>query len=189
MWKVFLFPLLALLLFVADVPAQQPTSTGQSESVSNDPATHGQIMEFMQVMDMRKTLDTMMPILQKQMKEQTAHMREQFPQMRPQDAASADAEEEQLMLGFFRRFPVEKIEEDLVPIYQKYYSRTEMDAILSFYESPVGRKMRITMPAMMAEVMQVTNARIQPILDEFMNEVKERIAQRMKKSDSTGSPK
>ncbi len=186
MWKVILFPFLALLLFVAEAPAQQPTSTGQSGS---DPATRGQVMEFMQVIDMRKMFDTMMPILQKQMKEQTAHVREQFPQLRPQDAASADAEEEQLMLGLFKRFPVEKIEEDLVPIYQKYYSRTEMDAILSFYESPVGRKMKATMPAMMAEVMQATNARMQPIVDEFMKEVKERMEKRVKRSDATGSSK
>jgi hypothetical protein len=180
-----------LLVFIAVASAQQGATAKDADSVSKEPATHGQIVEFLQVMDMRKTLDAMVPVIQRQMREQLAQMQDQFPQMKPEDAASLASEQEQLIAGLFERMPVDKIEEDLVPIYQRHYTRPEMDAILAFYESPVGQKMRATMPAMMGEVMQVTNARMQAVFDDLMREIKQRAAQRAKKSAATdaGAPK
>jgi uncharacterized protein len=78
-----------------------------------------------------------------------------------------------------------------VPIYQKYYTRPEMDAILAFYESPAGRKMMTTMPAMMGEIMQVVNARMQPVINDLMREMRERMEQRAKKppANEAAAPK
>lgn len=173
------------LVFANLASAQQSSAAKGTESSSHDPATHAQVVEFLQVMDTRKTLDAMIPVFQKQMREQAAHMREQFPDMKPEAAAAADAEAEQLISGMFKRMPIDKIEEDLVPIYQKYYTRPEMDAILAFYQSPAGQKMRTTMPAMMGEMMQVVNARLQPVVNDLMRQMKERMEQRAKKSAAT----
>jgi len=174
-----------LLLFIGAARGQQGATAKEAESVSDDPATRAQIIEFLQVVDLRKTLDAMVPLIQRQMREQFAHIQEQFPHMKPEDTASLAAEQEQLIAGVFKRMPVDKIEEDLVPIYQRHYSRTEMDAILAFYESPVGQKMRATNPAMMGEVMQVTNARMQGVMDDLVHEIKQRAEERAKKAGAT----
>lgn len=41
-----------------------------------------------------------------------------------------------------------------VPIYQKHYSEEDIQAILAFYKSPVGRRMVSSMPVVMQEAMQ-----------------------------------
>jgi len=178
--------LFLVLLFLANLAFAQQSSAGKGTASSSDgPATHAQIVEFLEVMDLRKTLDAMIPVFQKQLREQAAHAQEQYPDMKPEAATAANAETERLISGMFKRMPIDKIEEDLVPIYQKYYTHSEMDTILAFYKSPVGEKMRNTMPAMMGEMMEAVNARMQPVIDELMREMRQRIEQRAKKSATT----
>lgn len=59
---------------------------------------------------------------------------------------------------FWDEFRKEVSAEDLVklyaPIYSKYYSEADLDALLKFYESPVGKKMISTMPDLMKDSME-----------------------------------
>ena len=45
--------------------------------------------------------------------------------------------------------------ERLVPIYQKYYSEEDIDGLLAFYKSPVGKKTLSIMPQLLQESMNV----------------------------------
>ena len=45
--------------------------------------------------------------------------------------------------------------EPIVSLYEKYYSEKDIDAMVSFYNSPVGRKMIETTPAVMQESVQI----------------------------------
>jgi len=42
----------------------------------------------------------------------------------------------------------------MVPIYQKHLTKSDLDAILAFYSSPIGQKLQREQPAMMQEGMQ-----------------------------------
>ncbi len=42
----------------------------------------------------------------------------------------------------------------MIPIYQRHLTKTDLDAVISFYASPVGQKLLKEQPAMMAESMQ-----------------------------------
>jgi hypothetical protein len=42
-----------------------------------------------------------------------------------------------------------------VPIYQKYYSEEDIQAIVAFYDSPVGKRMVKNQPAVVQEAMQI----------------------------------
>jgi len=46
----------------------------------------------------------------------------------------------------------------VVPIYAKHLSHDDVRALLTFYESPIGKKMIAVQPAVMAESMQVGQA-------------------------------
>ena len=51
---------------------------------------------------------------------------------------------------------ITSLNEQLIPVFKKYYTQEEVKAIIAFYETPVGKKMAETTPKMMMEQMQVT---------------------------------
>ena len=48
-----------------------------------------------------------------------------------------------------------KLAELYAPIYQKYLTLDDLKKIVAFYESPVGKKLGTSTPAMMTEGMQI----------------------------------
>jgi len=53
---------------------------------------------------------------------------------------------------FINRVDTDKAVEDiLVPIYERYFSPSEIEELLRFYESPVGKKMMTVRPQIMQE--------------------------------------
>lgn len=48
-----------------------------------------------------------------------------------------------------------KLAELYAPVYQKYLTLDDLKKIVAFYESPVGKKLGASAPAMMAEGMQI----------------------------------
>ncbi len=157
--------------------------TGQSSpksAVSNDAASREQVLEFLRVMDMRGQFDALVPVMQQQLKKSFENMQDQFPGMDDEDVAFMTSEEQTMLSGLFKRIDIPKIEEAVVPIYQRHFTRPEMDAILVFYESPAGRKMRSELPAMMGEMMQVMNEQMQPIMSDLLAEMRQRMEQHIK---------
>ncbi len=45
------------------------------------------------------------------------------------------------------------IENMILPIYDKYYTENDIDQLITFYNSPIGKKMIQTMPSVMQETM------------------------------------
>jgi hypothetical protein len=59
-------------------------------------------------------------------------------------------------------------------IYDKHFSQQEIETLLAFYESPVGRKMIERMPLVLQEAMQVGNAWGRAKTEEVIRKLKER---------------
>ncbi|HRC85355.1 MAG TPA: DUF2059 domain-containing protein [Thermoanaerobaculia bacterium] len=55
---------------------------------------------------------------------------------------------------FFKEARPEALVELVVPIYDKYFNEADLDALIAFYTSPVGRKAIQVLPSVMAESMQ-----------------------------------
>lgn len=59
---------------------------------------------------------------------------------------------------FWEEFKKEANEDELakmyIPIYDKYYSEADLDALIKFYKSPTGKKMVAVMPEVMNESME-----------------------------------
>ena len=65
------------------------------------------------------------------------------------------AEVDKFAQNLFKDMPVDEMVNAMVPIYQKHLTKEDLDGILGFYASPVGKKLLREQPAMMAEAMQV----------------------------------
>ena len=57
--------------------------------------------------------------------------------------------------GFVDDKGMQELTERMIPVYQRHFSADEVDGLLAFYRSPLGRKVVAEMPATMAEGMQV----------------------------------
>ena len=61
----------------------------------------------------------------------------------------------------------------MVPIYDKYYTEEEINQIIAFYNSPVGKKMISTMPLVMQESMAAGQAWGKQLAAKVAQELKE----------------
>jgi hypothetical protein len=57
--------------------------------------------------------------------------------------------------GFVDAKGVQELTARMVPIYQRHFSAADIEGLLRFYRSPLGRKVITEMPATMAEGMQL----------------------------------
>ncbi len=65
--------------------------------------------------------------------------------------------------------------EFLTSMYDKYYSAGDINSLLSFYRSPIGKKTLAVGPKIMAESMVFAQNWMQSISEEFHSQLKERL--------------
>lgn len=80
---------------------------------------------------------------------------DQMFQMQRQHSTYIDAEVWDEFEKEFKKYSMDDLFEMLVPVYQKYLTREELEEIIAFYETPVGRKFAENTPALTQETMQV----------------------------------
>jgi len=70
------------------------------------------------------------------------------------------------------RDEVEKLYDQIADIYMEVYNKKEIDALLKFYHSPVGKEIQEKMPKVMeksTKLGQQFGQRIMPIVQKYMN--------------------
>ena len=55
-----------------------------------------------------------------------------------------------------KNMPWDQMIQATVPVYQKHFTKGDMDALIAFYSGPTGQKLLREMPAVMAYSMRVT---------------------------------
>lgn len=63
------------------------------------------------------------------------------------------------------------VEDILVPIYQRHFSPSEIQELLRFYESPVGKKMMAVQPQIMQEALETIQPWGHELAKEFINQL------------------
>ena len=76
------------------------------------------------------------------------------------------------------KFPVDEMLDLMIPVYQKYLTKVEADALVEFYSSAVGQSVLTKMPAISVEAMQ----RTQPMLVKYMTNTMDDLQGRLKKN-------
>jgi uncharacterized protein len=169
---------LALILFVAaTVLAQQPAPViGSDAAASKEDIQH--LFEVMQIhQQMRQVMDVMM-------KQQSTMIHETLKNRYPQTSAERIARADQLISETMKDMPMDAILDDMIPIYQKHFSKPDIDAMSTFYASPTGQKMMREMPALTTEAMQASYARMQKQMDAMMQRAEQIVKEDQQKPKS-----
>jgi len=98
--------------------------------------------------------------------------------------------EEQMNKSFDKALadmPINDLLDAMEPVYAKHFTKGDIDALIAFYSTPVGKKMLAEMPAITQEAMQASFGVTQKYMDHVMEQVNQQIAQMQK--DAQPDPK
>ena len=84
-----------------------------------------------------------------------------------------------------KNMPVDEIEQAMIPVYQRHFTKSDIEAMNSFYSSPVGQKVLEQLPIVMQEGMQSA----MPTITKYLAEWKQRVQHDMKEMETNSARK
>jgi uncharacterized protein len=156
--------LILVTLVLVSMGWAQQTPAGETSASRED------ILKLFDVMHLRDQMKLVMDRVSAQMKSMTHdQLRKSNPQITDEEIAKLDAQSDDLLQGM----PIEGMLDDMIPVYQKHLSKSDVDAMVGFYSSPTGQRILKEMPAMTAEGMQAVQPRLRKVMDEAMEKMKQ----------------
>lgn len=144
----------------------------------DQPASKEDIQRYMDVMHSREMtmgiLQAMKPGMHKMVSEQMKNQ----PNLPPDFQARMDA----MMDDMIDSLPIDELLQAMAPVYQKHFTKGDVDALVAFYSSPTGQKLLKELPAITGEAMQASTGIIQKMVANMQQRVQEQIAQVQKQS-------
>src|SRR5579862_1657165 len=173
--KHFLLSVILLLCGSAAFAQQPTTPTGDAAATKEDIQHLFEVMQIHQ--QMRQVMDAMM-------KQQTAMIHETLKKRYPQTSPERIARADQLIAETIKDMPIDAMLDDMIPIYQRHFSKTDIDAMSTFYGSPTGQKMMREMPQLTTEAMQASYARMQKQIDTIQQRAEQIVTEDQQKPKS-----
>lgn len=162
---------LAAVLCIALLPV-----TAAFAQQSGDPATKEDVQKLFDLTDSRKQFDAIMSALAKQIQAQTQSLlRKRSENLTPEQAARLNAFVNDSLQNVLQNMPFDEMMQAIMPIYQHRFTHGEMQELIRFNVSPVGKKVRAQMPAIMAESMQAMTPIIQKRTEAQMADMQVRV--------------
>ena len=139
----------------------------------------------MDLMHLRAQMEQLLDGMKKGMKAGAeAGFKQKIPDATPEQLAKLDFITE----AVFKDFPIDEIIGAMVPIYQKHLTKSDLEAVIAFYSSPVGQKLLKEQPAMMAEGMQAGQDIMMRKLPDIQERLKTKVAQLAEEELQGSSP-
>jgi hypothetical protein len=159
--------------------AQQNTA-----DTADAPASKQDIERYLQVMHSRDMISKMVDAMSKPMHEM---IHQQY--LKSQDKLPPDFETRMnnRMDEMMKSFPWDDILNSMIPVYQKHFTKGDIEALVTFYGSPTGQKVLRELPTIMAESMQQMMPLLQKNMESAQKNLQEDIAAMIKQSE-TKSP-
>ena len=137
-------------------------------SIAPDAASKEDVQKLFDVMASRDQVRQLMEQMFAQMRAiNRQEMKKKHPEISEDELARSERGSEELI----QNFPIDEMLSDMVPVYQRHFTKTEIDGLTAFYSSPVGQKFLHEMPAVTAETIRVAMPRIQATVDAALKRV------------------
>ena len=160
--KRILLVLLALICMCSASFARQTSA--------DSPASKEDIQRYLEVVHshemMSKMMDAMVQPLHQMMHEQYEKNKDRLP-------ADFEARVNREVDSFLRDFPWDEVLQAVIPVYQKHFTKGDVDNLVAFYSGPTGQKLIRDFPAITAESMQA----MMPIMRLKMQALQQRMQQ------------
>lgn len=143
------------------------------------PATKEDVQRYLEVMHSKEMAAKMVDAMTKPM-HQMIH--EQY--MKAKDKLPADFEDRmnRTMDEQMKTFPWNDILDAMVPVYQKHFTKNDVDALVAFYSTATGQKVIEEMPEITAESMQTMMPLLRKNIESMSQRMQEEAAAMSKES-------
>jgi hypothetical protein len=167
-WKASL--LLCVLLF--------PMMTSYGQQLPADMPSRQQVLDLFAAIQLRRTMEASQEVA---MQSAVNTVQQMMRQRGVTLDASMQRQMEAMMRGVMEDvravLSVDEMLEAVIPIYQRHFTVDDVNAIIAFQNSPVGKKMVSLQPVMMQESAQA----LAPVQQRAMPELMKRLNERMEK--------
>jgi hypothetical protein len=153
------------------------TGAAAQQAASDMPASKEDVQRYLDVMHYREMTTKMIEVMSKST-DQTLH--EQYLKNKEKLPTDFEARINKEWDDFLKNFPFDEIFQAMVPVYQKHFTKGEIDNMVAFYLSPTGQKLLKEMPAITAEAMQSMMPIMQQRISSMQRHVEEEMAQIIK---------
>jgi uncharacterized protein len=165
-----------ILMLLCGLAVAISPSLAQNAASNNSPPTVTEVMKFFEVMGTRDLLHNVLKAEQEQLKTSSSDMfGKLLPDANPKQREAFQSIMNSEMDDLVKNYPFDDILRDMIPVYQKHLTESDLNTMMAFYSSPVGRKVLKEMPAMTAEAMRVSMVRLQPQMQRMMTDIQSRI--------------
>jgi len=155
------------------------------QNPADAPASKEDVEKFLDALHTRDLMKSTMEAMKTQM-HQMVHQ-----QLKSQQNLPADFEVrmDKMMDGMIADLPLDELIDAMIPVYQKHFTKGDMDTMVAFYSTPTGQKYVKELPALTTEAMQAASGITQKVMAKMMDRVKEEIAQAQKADQPNSSGK
>lgn len=153
------------------------------QNPADAPASKEDIQKYLDIMHSRDMMKNMMNTMSKQLHQMVSEQLKKEPGMTPEKEERAF----KLTDDMLKNFPVDEIIDAMIPVYQKHFTKGNIDDLLAFYSTATGQKVIKELPAISAEAMQAAMPIAQKMMATTLQRVQDQIAQMQKENDP--SPK
>lgn len=84
-----------------------------------------------------------------------------------------------------RNFPIDELLDVMKPVYQKHFTKGDIDTLIAFYSTPTGQKVLKEMPAISSEALQASSGIVQKLVSKITQRVQDEVAQVQKEQDGS----
>ena len=136
--------------------------------VDDSPATKEDDEQYLQVVHSRDLAKKMVAAMA-----QGTHQMLHEQYLKHKDELPSDYESTMTarMDDMFESMPWDEMMQAMAPVYQKHFTKGDINALVAFYSSPTGEKLLREMPSIMAEAMQ----NMMPVMTKYMETVQQRL--------------
>src|SRR5713101_8951649 len=149
------------------------------QTASDAPATKEDVQKYLDVMHSREMMLQMVDAMSKPV-HQMIH--EQYLKDKDKLPADFEARMNKMLDDSMKAFPWDEILQSMVPVYQKHFTKGDVDALTAFYGAPTGQKILRELPAITAEAMQSMMPVLRKQMGTMTVRVQEQVAQMLKDS-------
>lgn len=167
--------------------AVQKSESGKTsaQATSADVPTREQVLQLFDLLKVRQNMEIMMEGMKDAARTGAEDMLRQ---------KVAEPSEKQIAMthkifdDVFDGLPIQEMMEAVIPVYQHHLTRSDIEALITFYSSPVGQKLLQEQPAMIRESVQVGSEIARKRMNEIMIKLDRHIAE-MVESDEKATKK
>lgn len=167
-------------------PAKTPAKPQTARPAAPDgPPSAEQVMKLLDLLQVRDSLQVTLEAVKKQLRNSAEEQfREKILIPSPEQEKSLQA----IVDEVFGDLSPNDMIKDVVPVYQKHLTRSDVRALLEFYSSPAGQKILREQPAMIRESMQAAGASQQQKMEKVLAKLDLRVQQLIEQEQGKEAP-